>query len=162
MSAYKRTDEVSRELLAVADSLDGQIMSIVKVETEIEVETPADDLVPNGGAESVFKIEPGDLPDEQNIDPPPYHKFTDACSYGAVGYPNDKATWLACDCEDPANPWPPRLSTDGPVNCECSLCNSKPRIERGREPCEYASHHCESCHAGATCTTIECKKEFGT
>lgn len=107
-----------------------------------------------------FVLEPGDLPTDPQPSAPAHHVESHACGYGSIGYPNDVATWNACDCEDPANPWPSRLPTDGQIDCDCSLCSGKPRVERGREPCEYAAHHCDNCHERKTCTTIECKKEF--
>ena len=91
-------------------------------------------------------------------DPPAHHVDTDACFHGWQSWDkeNGEAIWVLCDCEDPANPWPPRKITDGPIDCNCYFCMGKPRQNRGRAKCENENHHCDSCHIKRQCTTIEC------
>lgn len=102
-----------------------------------------------------------DFPAEPNLLPPDYHKETPECQYESFSYDvDDVPYWLPCDCQDPANPWPERLATDGRPYCNCHLCSGKARKDRGRAPCEYAEHHCYNCHEQKYCRTIECLKEW--
>lgn len=100
------------------------------------------------------------VPAEPQPPPPAHHSSASAesfdCAYGAVS--GDPPRWLPCDCEDPANPWPPRAANDGPIDCQCSVCCGKqPRHMRGRlVGCEYRDHHCEFCHEQKICTVIAC------
>lgn len=104
-----------------------------------------------------MKMDPEDTPKEP-LPPPPAHHVADDyghCKYGWI-HLSDPPRWRLCDCEDPAEPWPPRSQTDGPRDCECYLCGGKPRRDRGRAPCEHADHHCEECHEHGICTTLAC------
>lgn len=104
-------------------------------------------------------MDPEDFPKEPMPTAPAHHNESSTydCQYGWIlGEP---PRWGECDCEDPANPWPPRALTDGPVDCSCGTgCSGhQPRVERGRlESCEYRDHHCDTCHAEKICTTVEC------
>jgi len=100
-------------------------------------------------------------PPEAPCPPPPDHHdpsaTPDACKHGWVSTGKDgEPCWLICDCEDPSRPWAPRAPTDGPVNCTCYHCFGRPREDRGRDPCEYADHHCEMCHDLGHCTALAC------
>lgn len=85
---------------------------------------------------------------------PPWHvDDPHSCTHGWT----DGTTWSICDCEDPANPWPPRIQGDGPRDCSCFGCMDQPRRERGKVPgCEYKDHHCDMCHEHRRCTIAEC------
>lgn len=104
--------------------------------------------------EAAVNIDPLDRPAGDPPSAPAYHVDSDHCLLGWIG--GDPPQWLGCDCEDPANPVAPRLATDGPRDCNCHLCSGRPRHERGREPCEYADHHCDMCHDAGLCTTFAC------
>lgn len=86
---------------------------------------------------------------------PSWHVESHACLHGWI---IGGVEWGSCDCEDPANPWPPRVLGDGPRDCMCFACEGHtPRHERGRiAGCEYKQHHCEDCHANKRCTIAEC------
>lgn len=86
---------------------------------------------------------------------PPWHIPSDNCRHGWI---IGGDTWGVCDCEDPANPWPPRVPGDGPRDCRCFGCvDHEPRHERGRiADCEYKDHHCDNCHEHRRCTVAEC------
>lgn len=88
---------------------------------------------------------------------PSWHVESDACRHGWVSLRDDGPAWLLCDCENPADPWPARLPTDGPRDCECAICYGRPRRDRGRiDGCEYRDHHCEGCHERRLCTEETC------
>lgn len=91
---------------------------------------------------------------------PDYHvPDKDTCSHGWISHdPDGNTYYLVCNCEDPANPWPPRGPTDGPKECNCYYCWGKPRADRGRDPCESFNHHCEMCHELGHCTEIACQE----
>lgn len=95
---------------------------------------------------------------------PTHHDIEDKymqCAWGHGTLDDDDNIVLeaACDCEDPANPWP-REPTEGPKDCSCFICYmAMPRSMRGRlDGCESKNHHCESCHERRICSALECKK----
>lgn len=94
---------------------------------------------------------------------PAWHVDSRACPHGwIVGHATEgggvASAWGVCDCEDPAHPWPPRASVDGPRDCGCHACDRhQPRWERGRlARCEHRDHHCAYCHERGACTRLEC------
>lgn len=94
--------------------------------------------------------------------PAPFHHVPDPegdyCHYGWISSnETGEPIWCLCDCEDPADPWPPHGPTDGPRDCTCYHCMRKPRRDRGFAMCEYANHHCDSCHVAGSCTTLACR-----
>ena len=60
---------------------------------------------------------------------PPWHVESYACLHGWIVGGRSRSRpiiggveWGICDCEDPANPWPPRAPGDGPQDCACFGC----------------------------------------
>lgn len=94
-------------------------------------------------------------PDGPCPDAPAWHVESRGCYYGWI---SGGTTWILCDCEDPAHPWPPRELGDGPRDCECFGCHDhEPRWERGKlKNCEYKDHHCDMCHEHGHCTIAAC------
>lgn len=101
-------------------------------------------------------------PDHPCPPAPAWHVDTDACQHGWIT--DIPPRWILCDCEDPANPWPVRDPSDGPIDCSCYGClDHEPRWERGKlNNCEYKDHHCEWCHNDNLCTTAECLWKWKT
>lgn len=97
------------------------------------------------------------MPSEQLPPAPSWHIDASVCQYGWIEYGVEPA-WLLCNCEDPANPWPPRSPGDGPRDCRCFACEGhEPRWERGKlKDCEYKDHHCDYCHTKGLCTIAAC------
>lgn len=50
-----------------------------------------------------------------------------------------------------------KLLSRGPENCDCYHCAGRDADERGKEPCEYFSHHCAMCHEKGLCTVVMCR-----
>lgn len=86
---------------------------------------------------------------------PSWHVDSYNCSHGWI---IGGVEWGLCDCENPADPWPPRGQGDGPRDCQCFYCaDHKPRHQRGRlVNCEYKNHHCDDCHEHRLCTIALC------